>query len=501
MRKLGFEPSTIPSCDGEEKEEKEEDEMEEENGEEFWDEEEETTKKSDKIVFEAGHIKTWWDEMLRLPFDQRPRFCVSTQLGDSFMDISEEALLAILWGESSGDVGRTMEAKVRSRTEAKVDQKSDYGELIRRLFIGKPEDLVNKEVRQTSYGKKTTTMQELSTQHPQIYGQGSLARYTIRRFNVMREIFNQSLTIPTQLTSPTSSSTAATQLPALPSPTGSMATNKRYALSNYLRTDGHQLQLVAFDVRRGRESSFSKNKFIHRIETDFPTRQSIIDWFGDDMSSVVVVGVDPGEKVSGTFCVRLGEDSAMNLLVKRNSLYQPTLAHRNWLQDLKQAQPTADPGETLNGGVWAVQDPSKPTKTTLLPSILDIERTLQQTSYETWDTIVKSQRSYMSAEPLLHEFYGSPTVKFAKYEHRKAKLSELDLAVAGVIRLVEAAVSRIPKDKTPTVLFAWGNGSFRSGCNLASQHMTLQRRLAQKVIEQPDTVQVKRQFNENKCKY
>ncbi|KAK3820792.1 MAG: hypothetical protein J3R72DRAFT_459524 [Linnemannia gamsii] len=317
MKKLGFEPSTTRSYDGENEEEG----KEEENGDEFRDEEEETTKKADKIFFEAGHIKTWWNEMLRLPYDQRPRFCISTQLGDLFLDISEEALLAILWGESSGDVGRTMEAKVRSRTEAKVDQASNNGELMRRLFIGKPEDLVNKEVRQTNYGKKTTTMQELSTQHPQIYGQGSLARYTTQRINVLREIYNQNLTIPAQpiaTTSP-SSSTAAPQLPALPAPTGSMAITKRYALSNYLRTDGNELQLLAFDVRQGRESSFSKNKFIHRIETDFPTRH-------------------------GTFCVRLGEDSAVNLLVKRSSLYQPTLAHRNWMQELKGAQPTADSG-------------------------------------------------------------------------------------------------------------------------------------------------------------
>ncbi|KAG0356239.1 hypothetical protein BGX24_006449, partial [Mortierella sp. AD032] len=365
MKKLGFEPSTSPSYDGE----KEEEGKEEENGDEFRDEEEETTK-------------------------------------------NEEALLAILWGESSGDVGRTMEAKVRSRTEAKVDQASNYGELMRRLFIGKPEDLVNKEVRQTNYGKKTTTMQELSTQHPQIYGQGSLARYTTQRINVLREICNQNLTIPAQpiATTSSSSSTAAPQLPALSAPTGSMATTKRYALSNYLRADGNELQLLAFDVRQGRESSFSKNKFIHRIETDFPTRQSIIDWFGDDMSSVVVVGVDPGEKVSGTFCVRLGEDSAVNLLVKRSSLYQPTLAHCNWMQELKGAQPTANSGGALDGGVWAVQDPSNPTKTTLLPSMFDIERTLQTTSYETWGQMVKAHQKYLSTEPLLHAFYGSHTV-------------------------------------------------------------------------------------------
>ncbi|KAK3814737.1 MAG: hypothetical protein J3R72DRAFT_503691 [Linnemannia gamsii] len=133
--------------------------------------------------------------------------------------------------------------------------------------------------------------------------------------------------------------------------------------------------------------------------------------------------------------------------------------------------------------------------------MFDIERTLQTTSYETWGQMVKAHQKYLSAEPLLHAFYESHTVKFAKYEHRKAKLSEMDLAVTGGVRLVEVAVSRIPEGKTPTVLFAWGNGCFRSGYNLASQHMTLQRQLAQKVIAQTDTVQVKHQFEENKCKY
>ncbi|OAQ33755.1 hypothetical protein K457DRAFT_152617 [Linnemannia elongata AG-77] len=97
--------------------------------------------------------------------------------------------------------------------------------------------------------------------------------------------------------------------------------------------------------------------------------------------------------------------------------------------------------------------------------------------------MVEAHQKYLSAEPLLHEFYGSHILKFANYEHRKAKLSEMDLAVAGVMRLVEAAVSRIPEGKNPTVLFAWGNGTFHSGYNLTSQHMTLQRRLAQKARE------------------
>ncbi|KAG0316045.1 hypothetical protein BGZ97_007518 [Linnemannia gamsii] len=97
--------------------------------------------------------------------------------------------------------------------------------------------------------------------------------------------------------------------------------------------------------------------------------------------------------------------------------------------------------------------------------------------------MVEAHRKYLSTEPLLHEFYGSHTVKFANYEHRKANLSEMDLAVAGVIGLVEAAASRVLKGKTPIVLFMWGNGSFRSGYNLTSRHMTLHRRVTQKVRE------------------
>ncbi|KAF9562528.1 hypothetical protein EC968_005226 [Mortierella alpina] len=51
------------------------------------------------------------------------------------------------------------------------------------------------------------------------------------------------------------------------------------------------------------------------------------------------------------------------------------------------------------------------------------------------------------------------------------------------MRLVGAAVARIPEGKIPKVLFAWSNGTFRSGCNLTSTHMTLQQRLVQKARE------------------
>ncbi|KAF9574759.1 hypothetical protein EC968_005545 [Mortierella alpina] len=102
-----------------------------------------------------------------------------------------------------------------------------------------------------------------------------------------------------------------------------------------------------------------------------------------------------------------------------------------------------------------------------------VEQTLQPTSYASWEELMQAHQTYLVAEPLLHQFqfYGSCSVNFTTYEHCKFKLSELDLAVAGVMRCVGAAVGRIAEGKTPKVLFAWGNRSFRSSCNLTSTHI------------------------------
>ncbi|KAG0284116.1 hypothetical protein BGZ97_008298, partial [Linnemannia gamsii] len=60
-----------------------------------------------------------------------------------------------------------------------------------------------------------------------------------------------------------------------------------------------------------------------------------------------------------------------------------------------------------------------------------------------------------------------------------SKLAEMDLAVAGVLRLVDEALKNIPLARR-RVLFAMGNATFRTGFNLASVHQTFLRRLQQK---------------------
>ncbi|KAF9915447.1 hypothetical protein FBU30_002003 [Linnemannia zychae] len=53
-------------------------------------------KLSKNITFEPGHIQLCWRYFLQLPPSKQPRFCVQAKMGDSFMNINEEALVALL---------------------------------------------------------------------------------------------------------------------------------------------------------------------------------------------------------------------------------------------------------------------------------------------------------------------------------------------------------------------------------------------------------------------
>jgi len=62
-----------------------------------------------------------------------------------------------------------------------------------------------------------------------------------------------------------------------------------------------------------------------------------------------------------------------------------------------------------------------------------------------------------------------------------AKLAEMDMAVAGVLRVIDEALKSTPMAGR-RALFALGNATFRTGFNLTSVHNTFLRRLQQKVI-------------------
>ncbi|KAG9061854.1 hypothetical protein KI688_007005 [Linnemannia hyalina] len=400
-------------------------------------------KRSKKIIFKPGHIQLCWRYFLLLPSSKRPRFCTQAKMSDSFIDINEEALVALLWGEKAVQLDNVWEDTRYTHNWAAAKQRSSYGEVIKELFIGDRD--VIKEARnkqQTTYGKRTTTMAEREEAHPHIYGQLELARYLTNKVNFFRERHNASLTAPTPpLPSSTPSSSTTSTPPPLPTPR-QQPRSYRYALNNYIRTDGHQLQILAYDLTKPRQSP-NYSEFLSRIEKLYPTRQHLIDAFGDDLDSVIVVGIDPGEVVSGAFCLTLPGGKVINLLIKRASLYQPTLAFRDWEQHWKRRHPTAGPGDVVDSSLWTrITDLDK---LTTLPSVHDLENSLPSTNYDTsLDALTAAHKKYYEQEPLIHGIYASREWKVAAHEHRMAKMSELDLAVAGVLRMVDEACEGVP---------------------------------------------------------
>ncbi|KAG0328261.1 hypothetical protein BG004_002579, partial [Podila humilis] len=427
----------------------------------------EPLKLSKKVKFGPGHIEDCWTFYLRLPPAKRPRFCPEVKMADSFLDITRD--VANMWTNSHF-----------THRWAAENQISSYGEVIKQLFIGDRDTIkAAKNKSQTTYGKRTTTMAERKQTHPDIYGQPELQRYLTRRINFFRQKNNASISarsanLPLTFTSTSTSSTSTSSAssssttftpPPLPAP-GHEERPYRYALNNYIRTDEEQLQILVYDLSKPRQSTTFK-EFLPRIEKRFSTREQLTDAFGERMVSVVVVGIDPGEVV------------IINLLVKRSSLYQPTLSFRDWSEHWKRRHPAAGPGDVIDSEICTrASDLTKPTS---LPSIHDLENALPPTDYTTWDSFQAAQKKYLQFEALTYATYASKEWKVAVHEHRKSKLAELDLAVAGVLRMVDEACEGVPVEKRQ-ILFALGNGKFRSGFNLPSVHTTFLRRLIQKGI-------------------
>ena len=245
-----------------------------------------------KYKFAAGHIITWWKHFKSLPSEVRPVFIPTTGFCDTFTLFSEHGLIPILWGAersmSSHPTGSFLGRKVCTRKEANALEKSDYGELLHRLFVGN-RDTIKRDPRkhQTSYGRQATTMRNLTSEAPSVYGGAALKAYR-RSLSAFYTARNNALARGDVCTiSP----------PALP-----QGNRKgRYALSNYLRTNGLQVQLLAFDITKPRRSQ-KASVGIQGLERRFPDRRSIINTFGFNYHDCAVIGVDPGEVVAASFC-------------------------------------------------------------------------------------------------------------------------------------------------------------------------------------------------------
>ncbi|GJJ78229.1 hypothetical protein EMPS_10588 [Entomortierella parvispora] len=440
MEKLGFDDADLPQTEEDAEDDSNVDAAPPEGDEE---DDEDPRQKSKKIVFRPRHILTCWSDLQKLPTPSQPQFCIQPKMTDSFIDIREEGLMRILWGRDAGSVGEIWEGGTHSHQWAKSQLSTAVGNIIKTLFIGDRESIRLAKKQQT----------------------------TVRH--------NESILTQSSFSSSSSSSSVVTPSlqsspPSLPAPRQSRT---RYALNNFIRTDGHQLQLLGYDLTRNRQAPGHKS-FMKRIENQCPTRQSLIDTFGENLESVVVIGIDPGEVVSGAFCMRLDEDTVVNLVVRRASLYQPTLAFRTWEENWKRQYPQAGPSDKIDTELWTRRADGQ-ERPTSLPSLYDLQNALRPTSYDSWDSLVAAHQRYFELEPILHGFHSSPDRKKAAHQHRMAKLSEMDLAVAGVLRMVDEALEGIPV-KERKVFFALGNGTFRTGLNLTSLHTTFLRRLFQK---------------------
>ena len=161
---------------------------------------------------------------------------------------------------------------------------------------------------------------------------------------------------------------------------------------------------------------------------------------------------------------------AKNLVVNRQSLYQPVLAHRHQMEELKTHRIKVSQGQRIEGKIWTEQNDAQSNNSISLPSITEIQDLLPSHQHERTQDLEASTIRFFQVQALLHGFYGAKRIKAMDWSLKKARKAELDLAIDTILK-------ECPK-KT---FFCYGNGSFRTGINLASPHEAFKALFAQKV--------------------
>jgi len=474
---------------GEEKGYDEEDDQDEES-------EDDDKEDDSKMQFADQHIRRWWGEARRLPPSMRPVFCLRHQFTDPFITFEERALPQILWsGKGKPNPASGAAAKIMTAKEASTLVESKHGELIRILFYGEPNEIKrSRSVWQTSYGRRSTTMDTLANNYPTTFAPTVLHSYLDNKFSFLsyaKDCQEKGVTC----------NRSPPPLPTSHIPHNTTQRPQRFALSNILATNGKELHVTSYDTTKPHRS---RTAFvpIYRIENRFPTLESILEEFGvSSVEDIDVWGVDPGEANTAAFCevlracldtyTAIGDNSGgqglshpptssnrvltpaievKNLVVNRQALYQPVFAHRYKMEELKSTRVHVDQGQQIEGKLWAGHDNIQSDNSTSLPSISDIQNILPSHQHEQVKDLETSIVRFYQVQGLLHGFYGANRIKTMDWSLKKAKKAELDLAI-------DAILKACPK-KT---LFCYGNGSFRTGINLASPHEAFKAVFAQKV--------------------
>ncbi|KAI8354697.1 hypothetical protein B0O80DRAFT_528719 [Mortierella sp. GBAus27b] len=234
------------------------------------------------IRFKPGHIKFWWYHQMKLPGEDR----------------------SVGYGQTP--IWRALP----------------------QVFVGEPDDIKsNSSKKQTAYGKSTTTMDRVSGSTPLTHGHEALRSYLLELYGYSRERKAWKDSPP--------EGRAEQDPPLPPDRPNSPKKRDRYVLSNIIRCDGLQVHALVYDLRKPHQSPHARSP-IPNIEKAFPTRESIDGHF-HDKPNTVIVGMDPGETVTATFCALDPQVPVQvkSLTVKRAALHAPILDFRRQMQDKK----------------------------------------------------------------------------------------------------------------------------------------------------------------------
>ncbi|KAF8976772.1 hypothetical protein BGZ46_007981, partial [Entomortierella lignicola] len=449
MKKCGFPEDVIPNIEDEDEDESSDLGIVNEYDEDDDDDD------NDGGSFQSGHIKLWWQELCRLPKSSRPVFCPSTGFSDTFLEFAEEAIIGLLWGGGKKGLNHPTRSIMESwmkRSDAEAMAKEDPGSLFHAMFIGVQIEVAEKAgVRQTSYGRQTTTMRALSApptgDHP-----GHVELQLPRLREHVRSLLKYRADLAKFKKSPLSTGGIPPERPFILKPNGA----KRYASSNLIATDGLRIHLHAFDLKNPSNSYYNRVdlKNITAVYEGNPLSN-------DELQGAVVVGIDPGEVISASFCALDPEvpKGLKNLLVRRRTLYEPTLKYRSLLQKMKQHRHT----KTVENSQGIPVDINT-------PSISELENCLNVSNIS--DSVSEARESlkrtwYIFSE--VRSFYGSHKVKKLNFAREKAKRAEFDLSVAAGLSLVDPSAGCHERSERRAV-FVYGNGKFNTRTKLASLH-------------------------------
>jgi len=429
--------------------------------------------KTDNLIYKFWTMNAQLPEEARIQFTPQPTFC------DAFMLFSEEALLHTFWSTEGLGRGKktpiqeTMQ-KFKSRKEAEDMRETTYGELIKQLFIG-----TRPASKRTSYHRKLATQKDIQDRQSQQGSSSSstamnaanspfsidkLKEYVTNTFQYRQELkdYKEGLRhIP----------------PVEPRLPHDDTFNKHYILTNMVRTNGLELQVLAFDLRKpktppSRYKMAETRVDIHDIEKRFPDRNAVLRMFPRGPENVAVVGIDPGEVISAAACgINTDSNNASvvrNLLVKRAALYSPILSHREAMNRAKneRIKPPASPGY-------------------IFPTVNDFQNRLCNLGNGSPRDVCLHINWWMFVFRWLRSFYSTTSYKRKDWDRKKAFRAEYDWAVRGLLQCGGADVKvheKVTDGSGRDILFVYGNAEFNTRTKLASLHTTFKGYFFKKVM-------------------